>query len=228
MDMAGEARGTVNFADMKLSPYFVQNSYGPFGYSMGRTATADLCMYAWQRIPEKKRPGGGVERGAINIRLQYCDQRATEAELLEIMLQLRIRGVAGIVMGAPAAIGQFGVTISPMASGFPGNVLPEVRPVAPRPAAPAPAPTAPVAPPAPEPGSPSVPPPTGGTGPAVPPPPGGGTGPTVPPPSTPGGSTGPVVPAPIAGPPGFDLPMAPPMPFTLPPGPQSPRLALEV
>ena len=159
LDLAGEARGTVNFADMKQSPFFVQNTYGPFGYSMGRTATADLCMYAWQRIPEVKSPGGGVQRGSINIRMQYCDGQATEADLLQIMFQMRIRGIASTVIGSPAAIGQTGVLIAPTGGVFPGNVLPVVRPpvvASPAPAA-APRPTPVQQPTTPAPSGPSVP-----------------------------------------------------------------------
>jgi hypothetical protein len=124
-DLAGEARGTVNFADMKLSPYFVQNAYGPFGYSMGMTSTADLCMYAWQRIEPKLRPSGAVARGAINIRVQICDARKSEQELLALMLALHVEGATGIARAAPQLVGAKGYLVSPFVAGaFPGNVLP--------------------------------------------------------------------------------------------------------
>lgn len=123
LDMAGEARGTVNYADMKLSPYFVQNQYGPFGYSMGRTETADTCMYAWQRIgPSSKRTGTGA-RGAVNLRALICDRAKTENELLQIMFELRIKGVSGVATPAPRAIGAYGTVISPFASNSAANVL---------------------------------------------------------------------------------------------------------
>lgn len=145
LDVAGEARGTVNFADMKLSPYFVQNQYGPFGYSMGRTETADLCMYAWQRIAPDKSPGGGVRRGAINLRALICDQTKTEQELLAIMFQLRIKGVTGVARRAPEDIGAYGMVISPTGPAGPANVLPPIatpaRVATPRPVAVTPAPT---------------------------------------------------------------------------------------
>lgn len=129
LDMAGEARGLVSYADMKLSPYFVQNTYGPFGYSMGRTATADLCMYAWQRVAADFNPGGGVRRGAVNLRLLICDDRKTEQDLVGIMLQLRIKGVTGQARRASAVIGAYGTPVSPFGANGIGNVLPVVAPV---------------------------------------------------------------------------------------------------
>jgi hypothetical protein len=123
LDMAGEARGTVSFADMKLSPYFVQNSYGPFGYSVGTTATGDICIYAWQRISPELFPSGVAKRGAISLRLQMCDERKTEQELLDVMLQLRIKGVTGIARRGPAGIGSYGLIIAPVGLKGPANVL---------------------------------------------------------------------------------------------------------
>jgi hypothetical protein len=132
LDMAGEARGTVNYADMKLSPYFVQNMYGPFGYSMGRTELGDLCLYAWQRVAPDLKPGGGTKRGAVNIRALICDSRKTEQELLQVMFQLRIKGVTGLAKRAPAAIGAFGVILTPAGMTVPGDVLPDLPPAPPR------------------------------------------------------------------------------------------------
>ena len=173
LDLAGEARGTVNYADMKLSPYFVQNLYGPFGYSMGRTATGDLCMYAWQRIAPDRSPGGGVRRGAINLRALICDRNRSEAELLEIMYQLRIKGVTGVATMAPSEIGAYGTIILPKGPSGVANVLPD-PPRATRS-------TAPVYPTAPQPTSSVVLPAT--TIPVPPPPGSQDQGPIVPPPS---------------------------------------------
>ncbi|WP_170926313.1 cellulose biosynthesis protein BcsN [Devosia lucknowensis] len=178
MDLGGEARGTVNFADMKLSPYFVQNQYGPFGYSMGRTATADLCMYAWQRIAPERKPGGGVARGAINLRALICDQTKTEQELLDIMFQLRIKGVAGVARPAPEDIGAYGKVISPGGGVYgPANVLPPIAPPA-RPRASAPAAAAPAPAPAPAAQEDTIPSPS--SSPLIPSPDGGGDVPIVP------------------------------------------------
>ncbi len=153
LDLAGEARGTVSHADMKLSPYFVQNLYGPFGYSMGRTATGDLCMYAWQRIAPEMKPGGGVARGAVNIRALICSQTKSEQELLEIMLQMRVKGVTGQARRAPALVGAYGTIIAPVGAAGAANVLPPppprvaVRPPADRAPVKMPEPDGPVRPP---------------------------------------------------------------------------------
>ncbi|WP_375449898.1 cellulose biosynthesis protein BcsN [uncultured Devosia sp.] len=183
MDLAGEARGKVSQADMKLSPFFVQNAYGPFGYSMGRTATGDICMYAWQRVPPDLKPGGGVARGAINIRALICDYGRTEQELLDVMLQLHIKGLTGQARGVAAGIGAYGAVVSPFAAGL-GNVLPPIEDRAPAPSrtstvatpivllpdAPGPVPSPPgITIPAP-PGAISVPGPSGTAVPIVPPP----------------------------------------------------------
>lgn len=140
LDMAGEARGTISFADMRLSPYFVQNYYGPFGYSMGRTATGDTCMYAWQRIPpERQNLTGLVTRGAINLRMQLCDRSWTERQLLAVMLDLTIRGVDGLPVVVPLRPGQVGQPIAPSGVLGVGNVLEAPTPapaLPPRPVAP--------------------------------------------------------------------------------------------
>jgi hypothetical protein len=130
LDLAGEARGTVSYADMKLSPYFVQNMYGPFGYSMGRTATGDTCMYAWQRIAPDRSPGGGVRRGAISLRALICDRSRSEQELLQVMYQMRIKGVTGVAKLAASEIGAYGTIVMPVGSDGVANVLPDIpRPV---------------------------------------------------------------------------------------------------
>ncbi|MGV3490647.1 MAG: cellulose biosynthesis protein BcsN [Devosia sp.] len=183
MDMAGEARGTVNWADMKLSPYFVQNAYGPFGYSMGRTATGDICMYAWQRIPPP-RVASMSEWKTVNVRVLVCAYGKTEREILETMMQLHLKGVAGKGQPAPGDIGAYGMVISPYASG-PADILPPIvtTPVAttPKPAPP-PAPVVDTPGPVPSPpGSGSIPGPGGTGGGTVP-----GPGATTPAPIVPG------------------------------------------
>lgn len=130
LDMAGEARGTMSYADMHLSPYFVQNYYGPFGYSMGRTGTGDTCMYAWQRIPPARRSDNGmVMRGAINLRVQLCDRSWTERQLLAVMLDLTIRGVSGTPVVSVGGVGQVGQPIVPEGVLGVGNVLDAPAPV---------------------------------------------------------------------------------------------------
>jgi hypothetical protein len=49
--------------EMQTSLVYVQNKFGPFGFATGRSASGDLCLYAWQQIePDKPAilvPGGG-------------------------------------------------------------------------------------------------------------------------------------------------------------------------
>ncbi|MEO9340861.1 cellulose biosynthesis protein BcsN [Mesorhizobium sp. SB112] len=84
-NLAAEMRAQLPGIRMQQSPYYVQNRYGPFGYSVGRSS-ADLCLYAWQRI----RAGKGKtsitsNRGSIQIRLRICEAGATEQKLLGFM-----------------------------------------------------------------------------------------------------------------------------------------------
>lgn len=172
MDMAGEARGTVNYADMKLSPYFVQNSYGPFGYSMGRTSGGDICMYAWQRIPPPRPTTSIAAEGwkSVNLRALICAAGQTEQQLLDVMLGLRLKGVAGAGTPSPEDIGAYGMVISPFASG-PADILPEQ----PKPAPAAPSRPAAVTTPVPAADPPGPVPAPGGGGTMVPAPSGGGS-----------------------------------------------------
>ena len=161
VDMAGEARGTVSFADMKLSEYFVQNYYGPFGYSMGRTAEGETCMYAWQRIaPDRPFAGTSVQRGAITIKMLVCDSDYSEQELLSLMLDLRVKGATGLPVPVNRGVGM-PVRMAPVGALGVGNVLAEEAPAPIIVSSPSPAPAnpAPLEDPIPAPGSPTVPPP---------------------------------------------------------------------
>lgn len=163
---------------MAVSPYYVQNDYGPFGYAIGRPANGDACIYAWQRIEPDLKPSGAIDRGAINLRLQLCERGATEQKLLEVMYRLRLRSSVHDPRAAPAAIGRIAVPIRPLgAEGF-AEVIPIARPASVVRPAPVRAAATVVVPAAnvPAPGAPIVPTPESGgrgaTGPAVPRPPG--------------------------------------------------------
>jgi hypothetical protein len=162
---------------MAVSPYYVQNSYGPFGYAIGKPPNGDTCIYAWQRIAPTLRPSGATDRGAVTIRLQLCRLGASEQELVEIMYRLRLNSSVFPPAAAPAAIGRIAAPIRPIgAEGF-AQVIEAPRPVrAPQP--PARQPAAPVAAPIvnqPLPGAPIVPSPASvgsrASGPLVPRPP---------------------------------------------------------
>lgn len=164
---------------MAVSPYFVQNNYGPFGYAIGKPANGDTCIYAWQRIEPTLKPSGAVDRGTISVRLQLCRRGMTEAQLLEIMYQLRLNIAVFPPQRAPAIIGARAAPIRPVGSEGFAEVIPVVR-SAPVRASNNSAPAARAIPAVqtPAPGSPIVPSPTGtggSSGPAVPRPPSAAT-----------------------------------------------------
>lgn len=35
---------------MRISLFYAQNKFGPFGFATGRSSAGDLCLYAWQQI----------------------------------------------------------------------------------------------------------------------------------------------------------------------------------
>lgn len=119
VNLTDEANAAWPGAGMSVSPFYVQNDYGPFGYAIGRPANGDACIYAWQRIEPGLKPSGAVERGTINVRLQLCKPRGTEKELVEVMYRLRLNTTVFPPGGAPAAIGQIRAPIRPVgADGF--------------------------------------------------------------------------------------------------------------
>ncbi|WP_170848335.1 cellulose biosynthesis protein BcsN [Devosia sp. YR412] len=114
---------------MAVSPYYVQNDYGPFGYAIGRPPNGDTCIYAWQRIEPTLTPSGMVDRGTINVRLQLCQRGASEQALLEVMYRLRLNSSVHAPRPAPSAIGRTAVQIRPIgAEGF-ANVIDIPAPV---------------------------------------------------------------------------------------------------
>ncbi|MEZ0172359.1 cellulose biosynthesis protein BcsN [Microvirga sp. TS319] len=70
--------------EMQTSLVYAQNTYGPFGFATGRSASGDVCLYAWQRI-EPNEPAVLMPGGAISVRLRLCDAAATAEQLLRIM-----------------------------------------------------------------------------------------------------------------------------------------------
>ncbi|MBO9588938.1 cellulose biosynthesis protein BcsN [Devosia sp.] len=165
VNLTEEALAAWPNSGMAVSPYYVQNAYGPFGYAIAKPPNGDSCLYAWQRIEPALKPSGAVDRGAIIIRLQLCRRGVSEEMLLSTMYNLRLNIEVFPALRAPAAIGRIAAPIKPIgAAGF-AEVIPTSQP-APRPAAAQPRP-APVATPAvttipvPPPGAPIVPGPTG-------------------------------------------------------------------
>lgn len=127
--------------DMRVSPNFVQNKYGPFGYAIGRAAAGDLCLYAWQRIePAMTTLSLMRTPGAIAVRLRLCQQNATEADLLPVFYGYTINAYLrsgtwdpyGQVPAVPEGLGELGKPITPLGLGSEAGVtFPPVRAVAP-------------------------------------------------------------------------------------------------
>lgn len=175
---------------MAVSPYYVQNAYGPFGYAVAKPANGDTCMYAWQRIEPTLKPSGAVDRGTLIIRVQACQRGVSEQALLDLMYRLRLNVDVFPPSRAPANIGRIAAPIKPVgAQGF-AEVIPSQRPATPAPVArPQPQPQTViqtvVTTPVPPPGAPIVPSPSGmggGQVPIVPSP--SGVSPMVPLPTT--------------------------------------------
>ena len=172
VNLTEEALAAFPTSGMGVSPYYVQNDYGPFGYAVGKPANGDTCIYAWQRISPTLKPSGALDRGAVTVRLQLCDRTRSEQSLLDVMYQLRIN--AGIFPPARAnpLIGRRPVEIRPEGSaGFVETVKSAparqvTRRTTPAPSAPV-AQAVPAAVITPAPGSPIVPLPSGMTVPSA-------------------------------------------------------------
>lgn len=139
VNLTAEALAAWPNSGMSVSPFYVQNNYGPFGYAVGKPATGDTCLYAWQRIAPGLKPSGAVARGAIVIRLQLCDRNRSEESLLNVMYQLRVNTPVFEPGRAPAEIGRIAMPIRPQGpAGFTPVIKPPQQPAAaPRRAAPA-------------------------------------------------------------------------------------------
>jgi hypothetical protein len=79
-----EMRAAVPGVAMQISPLYAQNSYGPFGYAIGRSGR-DLCIYAWQRVRGPERAAPFSQRGSVQTRLRLCQAGASEQQLLSVM-----------------------------------------------------------------------------------------------------------------------------------------------
>mgnify|MGYP003111374383 CR=1 FL=1 len=169
-DLYTQASAAFPDVSMMVSPFYVQNYYGPFGYAVGGAPTGDKCVYARQRIEPATATTGRVTRGSVVIRLQLCDRSASERELLDMMFAMRLRDPVFQPWRASPIIGTPGAIVLPQTSAGFQNVLdlPEAQPRGTTSAAPvaqasAPAPVAPTPAPAPQPTGPLVPIPGPGT-----------------------------------------------------------------
>lgn len=184
--IAREMRQAFPGMAMSRSPVYVQNSYGPFGYAVGRRGAGELCLYGWQRIANLHAGAPFANVGVVQVRLRLCQTGTTEQALLSVMYGYTINASFssgfwnpyGAPPGPDPRLGNTGQPIYPESAMGPVMVL-DPAPVATvrsAPAArPAPVETAPQRPPVPA-GAPLVPPPPGATvgraqAPLVPPPP---------------------------------------------------------
>ncbi|KQT46913.1 hypothetical protein ASG47_09875 [Devosia sp. Leaf420] len=130
VNLTEEALAAWPGSGMAVSPYYVQNDYGPFGYAIARPPNGDVCLYAWQRVEPTLRPSGAVDRGTIILRVQLCRRGVSEEALLDIMYRLRLNTDVFPPSAAPTAIGRIAAPIRPEnANGF-ANVIPISQPVA--------------------------------------------------------------------------------------------------
>jgi Cellulose biosynthesis protein BcsN len=146
---------------MQVSPYFVQNRYGPFGYAIGRGRGRDICIYGWQKLQTESGNGPFYSnRFLLQIRLRLCQSGATESDLLWVMYNFTLSAQFGSQYpdmprtAAPNVIGLLGTPAEVRPANPTGlaYVLPREAPAPAAPAravasAPA-APRAPAAPPA--------------------------------------------------------------------------------
>lgn len=94
--MMAEARRALPGVPLALSPYFLQNNYGPFGYAFGRGRSGDACIFAWQQIRQKENHRSPLKGyGTIQLRLRYCATGASETELLAPVYGYTITGTFG-------------------------------------------------------------------------------------------------------------------------------------
>jgi Cellulose biosynthesis protein BcsN len=122
--IAGEMEERLPGIEMQTSLVYVQNKYGPFGFATGRSASGDVCLYAWQRI-EPNEPAVFVPGGVISVRLRLCDAAATQEQLLRTMYAFTISAYYmsgswnpyGEPPPVPAQLGQIDAPIYPLGMG---------------------------------------------------------------------------------------------------------------
>jgi hypothetical protein len=78
---------------LAISPNFVRNHYGPFGYAYGRGAGDDGCLYGWQQIRADEADRNRLNSlGMLQLRLRVCQAGASEKQLVEMMYGYTIVG----------------------------------------------------------------------------------------------------------------------------------------
>lgn len=140
--VGAELRRTFPGLAMVRSPYLTHNSYGSFGYAVGRPASGETCLYAWQLIRAKDGEAASGS-GAIDLRVRLCDRGASEASLLQFMYGLTITAAVDAKgwnpYGTPsvnATMPAGGAYTQPVANLLPAMESPASSPVSAQPSAP--------------------------------------------------------------------------------------------
>ena len=98
--IARELRENFADIDMGIGQTLTRNSFGPFGYAVGKTAQNLTCLYAWQFAPGRPAPlisdpaVDGVTASqppvATSVRVRLCKQRVAEADLVALVSQMAV------------------------------------------------------------------------------------------------------------------------------------------
>ncbi len=135
--LISEAEEALPNVPLRTSLTYLQNRYGPFGYAVGRSAEAEDCIYAWQRVATPDRDVSVVNsRNTLSLRLRLCDPHTGEARLVATMMGLNVN--VGLSGGAwtpepkelSSQVGSPGTVVGPP------EILAAVNPIAEQPAHP--------------------------------------------------------------------------------------------
>ena len=78
--------------DMRLSQTWNRNSFGPFGYAVGKAGTA-TCVYAWQYQPARTLgifSGASAGAGPTSVRVRLCLGGVAETDIVAMINQLAV------------------------------------------------------------------------------------------------------------------------------------------
>jgi hypothetical protein len=85
---------------MTISPNWVRNDFGPFGYAIGRAYGGVTCIYAWQwapgqtlrliASPETQAAEASQPKYPTSVRVRLCKQGMGERELVELVHQMAV------------------------------------------------------------------------------------------------------------------------------------------
>ena len=98
--IAKELDDTMPGIAMTISPNFVRNDFGPFGYAIGRAYGGVTCIYAWQwspgqaprflASPEGQAADLSRPKAATSVRVRLCKQGLGERELVDLVHHMAV------------------------------------------------------------------------------------------------------------------------------------------